>query len=108
MKFLTGAQVQANLGMNTGYVPVHQAAEQEADYQQFVAEKPQYSVAFRQLQETPASMRSVTVGPSKDFYYAIQNNIFDMLDADLTPEETAEMMQEELSGLLWQYNQANP
>lgn len=108
VKFLTGAQVQANLGMNTGYVPVHQAAEQETDYQQFVAEKPQYGVAFRQLQETPASMRSVTVGPSKDFYYAIQNNIFDMLDADLTPEETAEIMQDELSGLLWQYNQANP
>lgn len=108
VKFLTGAQVQANLAMHTGYVPANQAAAQEAEYQQFLEAQPRYGIAFMQLLETPASMRSVTVGPAKDFYYAIQNNVSDMLDSDLTPKETAEYMQEELSSLLWQYNQANP
>ena len=61
-----------------------------------------------QLTQTPGSMRSVTVGPSKDFYYAIQNHVSDMLTRNLSPEETAALMIDELNGLLLQYSRANP
>jgi pilus assembly protein TadC len=47
------------------------------------------------------------VGPAKDFYYAIQDNIAMMLDEGLSVEETVETMAEELGGLLRQYEQAN-
>ena len=52
-------------------------------------------------------MRSVTVGPSAEFYYAIMNDISDMLYEDMTPEETAAIMEEDLSGMLAQYIRNN-
>ncbi|MBQ7455132.1 MAG: hypothetical protein IJS53_01705, partial [Clostridia bacterium] len=61
-----------------------------------------------QLSETPEAMRSVTVGPSADFYYAIINDISDMLVDDLSVEETVALMQDDLGGLLTQYARANP
>jgi hypothetical protein len=66
-----------------------------------------YGVAFEQLNNTPASMRSVTVGPSTDFYYAINNCISDMLKNGDSVEDTVDLMDEELNGLLYQYLQNN-
>ena len=76
--------------------------------QNLIAAYPQYEVGLSQLKETPASMRSVTVGPAADFYYAIQNDVSDMLEEDLSPEEAAEMLEEDLNGLLSEYLRANP
>jgi len=59
-------------------------------YKAVTAEYPQYLVAYDQLISTPADMRSVTVGPSKDFYYAIMQGVSDMLENDQTVEETGE------------------
>lgn len=107
-EYLVSAPVQAQLAAATGYIPAHQDAAQESAYQELTAQYPQYQVALAQLTDTPASMRSVTVGPSKDFYYAIQNHVSDMLSYDQSVEETLEMMAEELNGLLYQYSLANP
>jgi hypothetical protein len=76
-------------------------------YKALVEKQPQYAVPMAQLTLTPAEMKSVTVGPAKDFYYAIQDNIATMLDEGLSVEETVETMADELNGLLRQYEQAN-
>lgn len=107
VKYLASPGVQAEFAAATGYVPVNRGVLEEAGYQALVAEYPQYAVAADQLAATPAEMSSVTVGPAKDFYYAIQDNIAMMLDEDLSVEETVEIMADELSGLLYQYQQAN-
>ncbi|MCR4707891.1 MAG: extracellular solute-binding protein [Clostridiales bacterium] len=106
--WLTGADVQARLAAGTGYLPSNMQAAESSAWQTLILEYPQYDVGLRQLMETPDSMRSVTVGPSADFYYAIQNDVSDMLEEDLSPEETAELMEEDLNGLLEQYLRANP
>ena len=59
------------------------------------------------MMNTPDTMRSVTVGPSADFYYAIMNDMTDYLDADMSPDEGADLMAEDLGGLLEQYKRAN-
>ena len=64
-------------------------------------------MALDQLMKTPDTMRSVTVGPSADFYYAIMNDMTDFLDEDMSPEEGAQLMAEDLGGLLEQYVRAN-
>jgi len=106
-QYLASADVQADFAAGTGYTPSHEDALESAVYKDLLAKEPAYSVAFDQLNKTPANMRSVTVGPSTDFYYAIQNNISDMLKNGQTVEETVDYMDEELNGLLYQYQQNN-
>ncbi|MDD2561835.1 MAG: extracellular solute-binding protein, partial [Eubacteriales bacterium] len=107
VKYLASPEVQAEFAAATGYVPVNTAAQEMAEYKALVAGTPQYAVAGEQLAITPADMKSVTVGPAKDFYYAIQDNIAMMLDEGLSVAETVEMMADDLQGLLYQYEQAN-
>ena len=108
VQYLISAEVQADFARGTGYLPSNAAAAQSDIWQALMAEYPQYGVGLEQLMETPDTMRSVTVGPSADFYYAIMNDVSDMLEDDLTAEETAEIMQEDLGGMLEQYARANP
>ena len=108
VQFLTGAAVQADFAKGTGYLPANSEAAASDVWQALTTEYPQYDVGLTQLMQTPDTMRSVTVGPSADFYYAIMNDISDMLESDLSPEETAEMMADDLGGMLEQYARANP
>jgi len=108
VKYLTGAQVQSVFAEGTGYLPANKAALDEPGYQAFLAEHPQFAAAPAQLAATPGAMRSVTVGPSIDFYYAIQDGVSFMLEDGLTPEEGAQALAEELTALLEAYNRANP
>ena len=106
--YLTSAEVQADFARGTGYLPANAAAAESEAWQALIAEYPQYQVGLEQLMATPDTMRSVTVGPSADFYYAIMNDISDMLDSDLSVEETVEILGDDLNGMLEQYLRANP
>ena len=108
VQYLTGAQVQADFARGTGYLPSNTAAVESDAWQALIAEYPQYEVGLRQLMDTPDTMRSVTVGPAKDFYYAIIDDISAMLEDDLTVEETVDQMASDLGGMLEQYARANP
>ena len=108
VRYMTGAEVQAGFAGGTGYLPANAEAEAGESWARLVAEYPQYQVGLNQLAQTPDTMRSVTVGPAADFYYAIMNDVSDMLEEDLSVEETVRLMQEDLGGMLEQYARANP
>ncbi len=108
VRYMTGAEVQSGFAAETGYIPSRLSAVQTDIWQNLIADKPEYNVGFEQLSRTPAAMRSVSVGPAADFYYTIQDITSDMLSSDLTPEETASLLTEELNALLTQYLRANP
>ena len=108
VKFMASAESQAKFAVATGYVPCNSGAADVQEYIDLLDEYPQFAVPAAQIAATPDTMISVTVGPSMDFYYAIQNNVSDMLTNNLTVEKTIENMVEELNGLLDQYNMANP
>ena len=103
VKYLTGAEVQADYAANTGYIPANKEAMESEAYQALLAEQPLYGVGFEQLSNTPTSMRSVTVGPSADFYYGIMNGASGMLTDGLTVEEAVAGMAESLQALLDEY-----
>jgi len=107
VRYMTGADVQADFACGTGYIPSNTAALETEAYKALVEQNPLYKVGLNQLLETPADMRSVTVGPSADFYYGIQNCVIEMLDSGMDVEEAVDMMADELGGLLEQYNKAN-
>lgn len=108
VQYLTSADVQADFARGTGYLPANREAADSPVWQELIREYPQYQVGLDQLLNTPDTMRSVTVGPSADFYYAIMNDISDMLDSDLSVEETVRLMTDDLNGMLTQYVRANP
>ena len=108
VQYLTSAAVQADFARGTGYLPANSEAANSEIWQELIQEYPQYQVGLEQLLKTPDTMRSVTVGPSADFYYGIINDISDMLEEDLSVEETVELMENDLGGMLYQYVRANP
>ena len=107
VRFLTSASVQADFARGTGYLPANKEAASSETWQALIAEYPQYQVGLDQLLDTPDTMRSVTVGPAADFYYGIINDISDMLENDLSVEETVDLMTVDLGGMLEQYAKAN-
>ena len=107
MQYLASSEIQADFAAGTGYIPAHKDALETDAYKALTAEYPQYTVAFQQLSNTPAAMRSVTVGPSTDFYYAIMQCVSDMLEYGQSAEETAEIMADELGLLLEDYARNN-
>jgi sn-glycerol 3-phosphate transport system substrate-binding protein len=108
IKYMTGEAVQADFAIGTGYTPGFKAAVENPSYKNLLATTPQFAVAPQQLAKTPASMRSVTVGPTVDFYYAIQNEVSDMLKKGATVDATVTSMDTNLQGLLDNYLRMNP
>jgi len=108
MKYLTSAEVQAEFSVGTGYLPVNTGSVDTEVYQAMIAKTPMAAVTMDQVAATPAEMQSVTVGPSIDFYYAITDNISAMLDNNMSAQETLQILKEELTLLLDDYNRANP
>ncbi len=108
VRYMTGGDVQADFASRTGYAPSCLEAEETQTWQDFVKDNPLFGVALSQLKQTPAGMRSVTVGPSADFYYAIIADISDMLTGGNSPADTAALMAEDLNGMLEQYALSNP
>ncbi len=108
VRYMTGAEVQADFARGTGYLPSNAAAAENPAWQALIEEYPQYAVGLEQLKSTPDTMRSVTVGPSADFYYAIIIECSGMLGSVLTVEATLQTMQDDGGGMLAEYARANP
>ncbi|MGN1163313.1 MAG: extracellular solute-binding protein, partial [Candidatus Ornithospirochaeta sp.] len=107
LKYLTGKEVQEKFAEATGYIPSSLSALEGESYKALLERESVYAVAPEQLVATPKEMKSVTVGPSADFYYAIMNSVSDMLKNDRDPKETAISMENDLNALLQQYKRNN-
>ena len=107
IKYLTGKEVQAEFAVSTGYIPSNLEALESQEYKAKLEENPQYRVAPEQLLSTPKEMKSVTVGPSADFYYAIMNGVSDMLKNNTDVKKATEEISSSLLSLLDQYRRNN-
>jgi len=107
VKFMCSANIQARLGAATGYTPVNLASAKEKTYTDHIAKYPQAEVGTKQLAETSPDMMGVIVGPSRNFYYEIVNQVSAMLKENKTPEETVRSMSAALNRLLDDYAEAN-
>jgi sn-glycerol 3-phosphate transport system substrate-binding protein len=107
VKYMASAPVQARFAAATGYMPVNAASPAETIYSGYISENPQALVGANQLAETSPDMLSVTVGPSRDFYMEIMNQISSMLTGGKTPEAAVKSMSAALNLLLEDYAAAN-
>jgi ABC-type glycerol-3-phosphate transport system substrate-binding protein len=104
---MTSASIQARFAAATGYMPVNTASFAETAYSGYVSENPQALVGAKQLSETSPDMLSVTVGPSRDFYMEIMNQVSSMLTEKKSPESVVKSMSRALNLLLSDYAAAN-
>ncbi len=107
IKYLTGKDVQTDFAIGTGYIPSCKAAVETEAYQKLLNDNTMYAVGPDQLDKTPASMRSVTVGPSADFYYGIMNGVSDMLKNNMSVDSAVKAISDNLQTLLDQYARNN-
>jgi len=107
VKFMCSADVQARFSAATGYTPVNLGSANEKAYIDYIALYPQAMTGIKQLAETSADMMGVIVGPSRNFYYEIVNQVSVMLNENRSPEETVSTMARALNLLLDDYAEAN-
>lgn len=107
VKFMCSAEIQARFGAATGYTPVNLGSAKEQTYAAHSAKYPQAEVGTRQLSETSPDMMGVIVGPSRNFYYEIVNQVSVMLKEHRSPEDTVRSMAAALNLLLDDYIEAN-
>lgn len=107
VKYVCSAEAQAKLSMGTGYFAVNTGANDLPEYQAFLEEHPQFKVGIDQLEKTSGDMVGVTVGPSQDFYMAIQDVVTEMLESNMSVDDAVEEMSATLNDLLEQYNRTN-
>ena len=107
VKFMCSADIQARFAIETGYTPVNLASASQKSYADHIAKFPQAEVGPKQLSETSPDMMGVIVGPSRNFYYEIVNQVSAMLNSNRTPEDTVRSMATALNLLLDDYAEAN-
>jgi sn-glycerol 3-phosphate transport system substrate-binding protein len=107
VKFMCSAGIQARFSAATGYTAVNLGSSREQTFVNYLASNPQAEVGTKQLAETSPDMMGVIVGPSRNFYMEIANQVSVMLTERKTPEETAENMTRALNLLLEDYAEAN-
>lgn len=108
VKFMSSAPVQARFSVATGYMPVNTGSYAEGIYTDYAARYPQAEVGSGQLSETSADLMGITVGPSRNFYMEIMNQVSAMLNENKEPELTVSSMAAALNLLLDDYTAANP
>ena len=107
VKFMTSSDIQARFATETGYMPVNVLSLQESVYVEHLHRYPQAATGSMQLSITSPDMMGVIVGPSRNFYFEIVNQVSMMLTAGLSPEDTVSAMSRSLNLLLDDYAEAN-
>jgi len=107
VKFMCSPDIQARFAAATGYTPVNIGSASEKTYVDYLAKYPQAGIGTKQLAETSPDMMGIIVGPSRNFYMEIINQVSIMLEDRRTPEETVTSMARALNLLLDDYAEAN-
>ena len=107
VKFMCSADIQARFSAATGYTAVNLGSANVKSYTDHLAKFPQAEVGTNQLGKTSPDMMGVIVGPSRNFYYEIVNQVSAMLKENKTPEATVQSMSTALNRMLEDYAEAN-
>ena len=107
-RYLVSPEVQADFSMASGYFPSNKDSYDLDEFKAFAKENPAILTVVEQVEETSPDMMGIVIGPAWDFYMEIQNQIFLMLDEDLSVEETTETLVKVLDDLLQTYKESNP
>lgn len=100
IKFLSSAEIQADWGVNTGYIAARQSAWEQPILTELVEEKPQYDVARQQLE---FAAKELATHQSFDVRRILGQAISRAILGEATPQEALDQAQAEAEAILSLY-----
>ncbi len=107
LKFLMGKEAQLYWHEKTGYFPTNHLTYEMEEFKDHIAQNPLFEVAINQLLGSNPEVQSVWWPNSYQAYYEIQNGIREMLEQNLSTEETVEKLAATLNRFIDDYYKMN-
>lgn len=107
VEFLIAPESQAYWNQQTGYFPITTAAHEEELFKENMAEFPQFQTAIDQLHDATPKDQGALLGVFPEARQIIETEIENMLNNDVTPEDTAAAMTEQINASIENYNLVN-
>ncbi|WP_277630420.1 ABC transporter substrate-binding protein [Atopococcus tabaci] len=107
VEYLISPEVQAFWNKETGYFPITTAAHEEDVFQDNIAEFPQFQTAIDQLHDATPKDQGALLGVFPEARQIIETEIENMLNNDVSPEDTAAAMTEQINSAIENYNLVN-
>jgi len=108
MKWWTSAETQAKFCMATKYIPVNSKALDDTDVQSWLAENPNYRVAFDALSASDPRIQEQLAPTQQEFQTIFQETCLQWANGELSAEDCVQIMADKCNAALNEYNTANP
>lgn len=107
VKYLVSAQSQAYWNAQTGYFPVTTEAHSEQIFLDNVKEYPQFQTAIDQLHDSAPEYAGALLSVFPESRAIVETEIENMLNGKQTPEETVNVLAEQINASIEEYNELN-
>lgn len=107
VKFLVSPESQAYWNSRTGYFPVTAAAHSEPVFKENIAQYPQFETAIDQLHDSSPESAGALLSIFPEARQVVETEIENMLNNDISPEETVKKMAADINKAIEEYNLLN-
>lgn len=107
VSFLVSAQSQAYWSTQTGYFPVTTLAHSEQVFLDNIEEYPQFQTAIDQLHDSTPQSAGALLSIFPEARAIVETEIENMLNNNISPEDTAATLAEQLNASIAEYNEIN-
>ena len=107
VKFLVSPESQAYWNAQTGYFPVTTAAHDEPVFKENMARYPQFGTAIDQLHDSTPESAGALLSVFPEARQVVETEIENMLNNNISPEDTAANMAEQINKAIEEYNLLN-
>ena len=106
-KYMISPEVQAEWNKSTGYFPITTAAHEEEVFKNNIAGFPQFQTAIDQLHDSNPESQGAFLSVYPEARQIVEKEIENMLNGEVTPEEAATAMEEQINTAIENYNLVN-
>ena len=107
VKFLVSPESQAYWNAQTGYFPVTVKAHEEPVFRENLEKYPQFGTAIDQLHDSTPESAGALLSVFPEARQVVETEIENMLNNNISPEDTAANMAEQINKAIEEYNLLN-
>lgn len=107
VKFLVSSESQAYWNVKTGYFPVTTDAHEEPVFKENLEKYPQFGTAIDQLHDSTPKSAGALLSVFPEARQIVETEIENMLNKNVSPEDTAASMAKQINKAIEEYNFLN-